>query len=83
MPLPHQRLLLAIAQGHFLKSHRDVDGHKVYQLHALDGSLATVVWEVVETLQAQGLIASNQKFPVATFWLTEAGKQWVETSQAP
>jgi hypothetical protein len=70
---PPQRLLLAIAHGHTLKSHRDVDGCKVYQLHALDGSAETVEWALVEALQEQGLIASNQKFPAATYWLTEKG----------
>ena len=35
-------------------------------------------WETVEALQEQGLIASNQKFPAATFWLTELGKQSAE-----
>ena len=76
MPLTpdQQRLLTAIGHGHFLKSHRDVDGHKVYQLHALDGSSETLAWEIVETLQEEGLIASNQKFPAATFWLTEKGQ---------
>lgn len=72
-----QRVLRAIAHGHFLKSHRDVDGHKVYQLHALDGSTETIAWEIVEALQDQGLIASNQKFPAATYWLTDTGKATV------
>ena len=76
MPLTpdQQRLLTAIAHGRVLKSHRDVDGHKFYQLHALDDSVETIAWEIVETLQEQGLIASNQKFPAATFWLTEKGQ---------
>lgn len=78
MPPAHQRVLLAIAHGHFLKSHRDVDGHKIYQLHALNGSIETVEWEVVEALHEQGLIASNQKFPAATFWLTQTGEAWVK-----
>lgn len=76
MPVPpdQHRLLSAIAHGQFLKSHRDVDGHKAYQLHALDGSMETVAWEMVEALQEQGLIASNQKFPAATYWLTDKGQ---------
>ena len=80
MPLApdHQRLLFAISHGHFLKSHRDVDGYKVYQLHALDGSFENIAWEVVETLKELGLIASNQKFPAATFWLTDKGTKLVE-----
>lgn len=78
----HQRVLLAIAHGYVLKSHRDIDGRKVYQLHTLEGSSETLEWETVEALQEQGLIASNQKFPAATFWLTELGKQSAEKSHA-
>jgi hypothetical protein len=70
----HQRLLQAIAAGQQLQSHRDIDGYKVYQLHRLDDAPETVTWEVVEWLQEAGLIASNQKFPAATYWLTEAGR---------
>ena len=71
---PHKRILLALAQGHALKSHRDVDGGKVYQLHSLDGPAETVARAAVEYLQDHGLIDSNKKFPAATFWLTERGK---------
>jgi predicted transcriptional regulator len=31
--------------------------------------------QVVDTLQAQGLISSNQKFPAATYSLTEQGRE--------
>ena len=75
----HLRVLLALARGHALKSHRDVNGGKVYQLHALDGPAETVARSTVEYLQDHGLIDSNKKFPVATYWLTETGKIVVAT----
>ena len=72
-------LLLAIADGNFLKVHRDVDGGKVYKLHPLSGEAVTVAAADVEALSALRLIDSNKKFPAATFWLTEAGKVTVAT----
>lgn len=68
-------VLRAMTQGQFLKSHRDLEGHKAYYLHALDGSQTPVAWGVVETLTERGLIDSNKKFPAATYWLTEAGRK--------
>lgn len=80
MPLTsdQQQLLQAIAGDATLKSHRDVEGHKEYRLHRLDGTSSLVPWEVVETLQDQGLIDSNKKFPAATYWLTAAGRSVVD-----
>ncbi|MBI3241532.1 MAG: hypothetical protein HYZ49_04480 [Chloroflexi bacterium] len=69
-----QKLLLAIADGHFLKAHRDVNGGKVYKLHPLEGEAQEVAPADVEALGEAGLIDSNKKFPAATFWLTERGK---------
>ena len=70
-----QNLLRAMASGRFLKSHRDIDGHKIYQLHALDGSSLPVRRATVEALVERGLIDSNKKFPASTYWLTAAGRQ--------
>jgi len=74
-------LLLAIAAGRFLKSHRDIEGRKVFRLHALDGSSQTVRRATVEALGQRGLIDSNKKFPAATYWLTEAGQKVVSGRQ--
>lgn len=71
----HKRVIWAMANGHFLKSHRDIDGHKAYLLHPPDGNPVTVAPPIVEYLRQQSLIDSNKKFPVATFWLTEKGQQ--------
>jgi hypothetical protein len=69
-----QRVLVALANGYFLKSHRYLDGAKVHKLHSLAGSAETIRRTTVEHLCNQGLIDSNKKFPAATYWLTEKGK---------
>jgi hypothetical protein len=75
------RLLLAIANGSFLKAHRDLEGHKLYQLHPLQGEPQPMSGEDVQYLVDQGLIDSNKKFPAATFWLTEKGKAMLKASE--
>lgn len=67
-------MLNAIAGGATLKAHRYLDGRKVYQLHALDGSTQPVRAATVAALVAAGLLDSNKKFPAATFWLTPAAQ---------
>ena len=69
-----KRVLLALASGCALKSHRDVEGVKVYQLHPLGGPAQAVERATIESLQDQELIDSNKKFPAATYWLTEKGR---------
>lgn len=69
-----RHILTLMAGGAFLKSHRDIEGGKVFKLHPLDGEPEVVQPEVVELLREQSLIDSNKKFPVATFWLTDQGK---------
>lgn len=71
----HLRLLKAIADGHTLKAHRDIEGHKEFRLHFNDGCPPeTLERRWVDELAEAGLIDSNKKFPAATFWLTEKGK---------
>jgi hypothetical protein len=69
------KVLCALLNGYMLKSQRYLDGTKVYQLHPLDGPTEPIQKQVVESLQAQGLIYSNQKFPAATYSLTERGRE--------
>lgn len=72
----HWRILKALADGHTLKAHRDIEGYKEFRLHFVDGRAPEAVerrW--VDELAEAGLIDSNKKFPAATFWLTELGKQ--------
>lgn len=79
-----KRVLLAIAQGWTLKSHRFLDGRKVYRLHPLDeGDEESVAWETVDALRDKELIDSNKKFPAATYLLTDKGKEVVEGSGFP
>lgn len=69
------KILLALLTGSTLKSHRYLDGVKIFQLHPLVGSPEPVQKQVVDALQAQGLISSNQKFPAASYSLTEQGRE--------
>ena len=70
-----ENVLRCLIKGDTLKSHRDIDGAKAYKLHPLDGLPALVDHQVVDRLKKQGLIGSNQKFPAATYLLTDKGKQ--------
>ena len=72
-------VLHAIAHGHTLKSHRHLDGQKTYRLHPLEGEAVDVPYEVVQALLAHKYLTTNQKFPSATFLLTNKGKLWVTT----
>ena len=73
-------LLKAVATGLQLRDHRDIEGGKVFQLHALDGSvIETVSADVVHALVDLGLIDSNKKFPSATYWLSAEGKRVLES----
>ncbi|MGQ9490475.1 MAG: hypothetical protein ACUVR4_02620 [Anaerolineae bacterium] len=75
MRLPPQpaRILRAMLAGATLKAHRTLDGAKTHLLHPLDGPAEPVPRAAVEYLARHGLIASNMKFPVATYLLTERG----------
>ena len=70
-----RRILLAIANQSTLKSHRDIEGNKVYRLHMLDGASEDIPAALVQTLCELGLIDSNKKFPASTYWLTDLGKR--------
>lgn len=81
LTVAEKRVLLAIAEGWTLKSHRYLDGRKEYRLHPLDEAEAqTVSWKTVDALREKGLIDSNKKFPAATYLLTERGREVVEGS---
>ncbi|MBN1964274.1 MAG: hypothetical protein JW910_06485 [Anaerolineae bacterium] len=76
MPLTEDtaRVLRPLAEGALLKSHRFLDGTKVFRLHPLHGEAEEIVREVVEALVEQRLVTSNQKFPAATYLLTVEGR---------
>ncbi|NJN98493.1 MAG: hypothetical protein HC875_32600 [Anaerolineales bacterium] len=68
------KILRALADGVMLKSHRYLDGTKIYQLHSLAGEVEPVPKRLVDELLRRGYITSNQKFPAATYSLTEPGR---------
>ena len=72
------RVLQAMANGWTLRSHRYLDGRKEHRLRSLSGRERAIAHAVVEQLVARGLIQSNQKFPVATYLLTERGRDMLE-----
>ena len=75
----HKHVLTALAEGIVLKGHRDIEGEKVYKLHAIDGSeIEEVAPDVMEFLKDYHLIHSNMKFPAASFLLTEKGRKIAE-----
>lgn len=76
------RLLIAMAHGARLKDYRDIEGHKTYVLHHPDGQHAPIAADDVEVLVELGLISSNKKFPSATYWLTDAGREAVRREGA-
>ena len=71
-------VLQALAGGFFLKSHRYLDGTKVCRLHSLSGQSEDVQRATVDALVRHGLVTSNQKFPVATYMLTDRGRAAVQ-----
>ena len=69
-----KRVLAALLHGSCLKVHRTPDGDKVYRLATPDNTSREDVAPADATvLERQGLIASNMKFPAATFLLTDKG----------
>jgi len=68
-------ILEAMLRGELLRSHRDIEGNKDFRLHQTGGQWRPVGADDVRKLRAGGLIDSNKKFPVATFWLTETARR--------
>lgn len=76
-----KHVMVAIANGYTLKSHRYLDGRKEYRLHPLgEGEAENVARDTVEALRKKGLVDSNKKFPAATYLLTEKGRKVVDGS---
>jgi hypothetical protein len=69
-----KQILCAMCSGWTLKSHRYLDGEKIYRLHSLNGEILDLPDRVVKPLIERGLLQSNQKFPAATFLFTEHGE---------
>lgn len=67
-----------LAEGWTLKSHRYLDGKKLYQLHSLTGEVEQVNGLEVEALMEAGYIYTNHKFPANSYLLTEKGRKHIE-----
>ena len=72
-----KHILLAVSTGRILKAHRDLEGQKIFKLHPLQGEPEIIDGADVQALGVAGLLDSNKKFPAATFWLTDKGRQLV------
>jgi hypothetical protein len=71
-----KEVLRALVSGYQLKSHRYLDGQKIYTLHdtATDATRPVRV-TTVDRLRDLGLIVGNMKFPAATYMLTIEGER--------
>ena len=72
------RVLHAMMQGDSLRSQRDLEGNKRYELRSLTGEKEIVLLRTVESLRNKRLIETNHKFPSATFLLTGHGANIAE-----
>ncbi len=66
-----------LGSGSTLKSHRFLDGQKRYTLYGPDEEQTDVAWKQVQRLLRLKIITTNQKFPAATFLLTNKGQALV------
>ena len=73
----------AIAAGSTLKSHRDIDGQKIYRLYDPEGNASPIDFDQVQRLLERRLLTTNQKFPAATFLLTSKGQKMLQSNQKP
>lgn len=71
-------VLYAMMQGDSLRSQRDLEGNKRYELRSLTGEKEAIPLKIVESLRNKRLIETNHKFPSATFLLTGHGVRVAE-----
>lgn len=69
------KVIQALAQGCALRSHRYLDGVKVFRLYLPDEKTETVRSSTMEVLERGRFIYSNHKFPAASYTLTDRGKE--------
>ena len=75
LPTVQIEVLELLLQGWSLRSHRDLEGNKRYELHALSGEKQLVSLDVVQKMRQKRLIETNHKYPTATFLLTGHGEK--------
>lgn len=71
-------LIKRLSDGWTLKSHRFLDGEKHYKLYGPDGEEGDIEWVQVQRLLRLKVISTNQKFPAATFLLTNQGQSFAK-----
>lgn len=67
-----QQIVIAVFQGSALRSQRDIEGGKIYELRGKTSS-QPIPRKIVLDLRKKRLIETNHKFPSATFLLTTDG----------
>ncbi|MFK7801543.1 MAG: hypothetical protein AB8G95_07935 [Anaerolineae bacterium] len=75
------KLIGNLNDGFTLKSHRYLDGEKHYKLYSPEGEQNDVRWQQVQKLLNLKIITTNQKFPAATFLLTNLGQSLAKGGQ--
>lgn len=73
-----ERILVALATGSTLKSHRNIEGDKQFILHHIDGTSQPLDLTDVDPLKRCAAIDSNKKFPAETYLLTQCGRELVQ-----
>ena len=68
-----QHTLIAVYQGAALRSQRDIEGGKRFELRK-ETDATPVSRSTILDLRTKGLIETNHKFPSATFLLTTAAE---------
>ena len=75
-------LIGKLSDGYLLKSHRNIEGQKRYALYSPDGEETERSWRQVQKLLKLKIITTNQKFPAATFLLTNLGQSLAKGKKA-
>ena len=75
-------LINRLSDGFNLKSHRNLEGEKNYVLYSPDGDQVNLNWKQVQKLLRLKIITTNQKFPAATFLLTNLGQSLTKGKKA-
>lgn len=74
-------LIGSLNDGFMLKSHRYLNGEKRYTLYSPEGRKRDLSWQQVQKLLDFKIITTNQKFPAATFLLTNLGQSLAKGGQ--
>lgn len=73
-------VLNGLGNGWVLKSRRELNGKKEFVLQTPNGERKRINPKAIYILRKKGLVDSNKKFPVATFYLTDLGREILQES---